>query len=161
MRDNPHLFKIITPIRVDIFESYLTSHLNQAFVQSICNGLHEGFWPWALTTRPGYPQVNDESRLAPTDVRKAKFLRAQQDVEVSKGRFLPAFAHGLLPGMYSMPMYAVLKPSSVNFRLVTDQSCGKYSLNSMVQHNLVTSYPLDNLVHFGEMLMDLVMTSDD
>ena len=57
--------------------------------------------------------------------------------------------------MYSMPMYAVPKPSSVNFRLVTDQSCGKYSLNSMIQHNLVTGYPLDNLVHFGKMLMDL------
>ena len=54
-----------------------------------------------------------------------------------------------------MPMYAVPKPSSVNFRLVTDQSCGKYLLNSMIQHDLVTSYQLDNLVHFGEMLMDL------
>lgn len=57
--------------------------------------------------------------------------------------------------MYSMPIYAVPKPNSSDYRLVTDQSCGKYSLNSMVQHDKVMGYPLDNMIHFGEMLMDL------
>ena len=54
-----------------------------------------------------------------------------------------------------MLIYAVPKLTTINFRLVTDQSCGKYSLNSMIQHEQVTGYPLDNLVHFGKMLMDL------
>ena len=155
LRENSHLFKIVTPVRVEVFESYLSTHPNRAFVQSVCNGLWEGFWPWAITTQPGYPQVNDESKPAPADARRAEFLRAQRDVEVLKGRFSPPFAYDLLPGMYSMPIYAVPKPTTINFRLVTDQSCGKYSLNSMIQHDQVTGYPLDNLVHFGEMLMDL------
>jgi len=60
-----------------------------------------------------------------------------------------------------MPIYAVPKPNSLDFRLVTDQSYGKHSLNSMVKHESVTGYPLDNLVHFGEMLLDLQRKKPD
>ena len=155
INENPDLFKIVTPVNVDVFEAYLESHPNQAFVKSVCNGLREGFWPWAEVPKPGYPDTNDESKPAPTDVKKAEFLRAQRDVELAKDRFSPPLAHGLLPGMYCMPIYAVPKPRSSDLRLVTDQSYGKYSLNSMINHDKVTGYPLDNMVHFGEMLMDL------
>ena len=155
INENPYLFKIVTPINVDVFEAYLVSHPNQAFVKSVCNGFREGFWPWAETPKPGYPETNDESKPAPTDVKKAEFLRAQRDIELIKDRFSPPFTHGLLPGMYCMPIYAVPKPHSTDLRLVTDQSYGKYSLNSMINHDKVTGYPLDNMVHFGEMLMDL------
>ena len=151
---NPHLFKVVTPIHVDVFEAYLATHPNQPFVKSVCKGLREGFWPWAEVPKPGYPITNDESKPAPVDTRKAEFLRAQRDVELSKDRFSPPFAH-LLPGMYCMPIYAVPKPHSTDLRLVTDQSYGKYSPNSMVKHEKVTGFPLDNMVHFGEMLMDL------
>jgi hypothetical protein len=153
--ENPHLFKIVTPIRVNIFEAYLTSHPNQKFVQSVCRGLREGFWPWAVTPSPGYPTTNDESKPTPIDERKADFLRMQRDVEVTKERFSPPFKHDLLPGMYCMLIYAVPKPHSTDLRLVTDQSYGKHSLNSMIQHEKVTGYPLEIMVHFGEMLMDL------
>ena len=155
IRENPHLFKVVTPVRVDIFEAYLATHPNRSFVESVCKGLREGFWPWAVTPSPGFPTINDESRPAPADEKKAEFLRAQRDVEVAKDRFSPPFKHELLPGMYCMPIYAVPKPHSTDLRLVTDHSYGKYSLNSMIQHEKVTGYPLDNMVHFGEMLMDL------
>ena len=155
IREYPDLFRIVTPIKVDIFESYLSTHPNQQFVQSVCAGLREGFWPWASTTKPGYPSVNDQAQSMPTDSNKARFLRDQRDVELAKGRFSQSFGTDLLPGMYCMPIYAVPKPNSSDFHLVTDQSCGKHSLNSMVQHECVTGYPLDNLVHFGEMLLDL------
>ena len=155
INENPHLFKIVSPIRVDVFESYLTSHPNQPFVKSVCKGLREGFWPWAETPLPGYPITNDESKPTPIDPKKAEFLRTQRDTELSKGRFSPPFTHDLLPGMYCMPIYAVPKPHSSTLRLVTDQSYGKYSLNSMIKHEKVTGFPLDNMVHFGEMLMDL------
>ena len=154
LQENPHLFKIVTPVRVDIFEAYLATHPNQPFVKSVCNGFREGFWPWA-ESKPGYPITNDESRPAPTDAKKAEFLRAQRDIELAKDRFSPPFTHDLLPGMYCMPIYAVPKPHSTALRLVTDQSYGKYSPNSMVNHEKVTGFPLDNMVHFGEMLMDL------
>lgn len=155
IRENPDLFRIVTPINVDVFEAYLSSHPNRPFVDSVCRGLREGFWPWARTPCPGYPTTNDESKGPPTDEKRAEFLRNQRDLEVAKGRFSAPLKHGLLPGMYCMPIYAVPKPRSSDLRLVTDQSYGKYSPNSMIQHDKVTGFPLDNLVHFGEMLMDL------
>jgi hypothetical protein len=155
IRGNPDLFKIITPIHVDIFESYLSTHPNRPFVESVCRGLREGFWPWARMPCPGYPSMNDESKDPPSDPKKAEFLRAQRDSEVAKGRFSAPFKHGLLPGMYCMPIYTVPKPHSTDLRLVTDQSYGEYSPNSMIPHHKVTGFPLDNLVHFGEMLLDL------
>ena len=155
INENPDLFKITTPIRVDVFERYLASHPNQGFVKSVCKGLREGFWPWAVVPSPGYPVINDESKPAPSDEKKADFLRAQRDIEVAKGRFSPPFKPDLLPGMYCMPIYAVPKPRSDNLWLVTDQSYGKFSLNSMIDHDKVTGFPLDNMAHFGRMLMDL------
>ena len=137
IRENPHLFKVVTPICVDVFEAYLTSHPNQDFVRSVCRGLREGFWPWAVTPSPGYPIINDESRPAPTDEMKAAFLRTQRDFEVAKGRFSPPFKR-LLPGMYCMPIYAIPKPHSSNLHLVTDHSYGKHSLNSMIKHDKVS-----------------------
>jgi hypothetical protein len=59
----------------------------------------------------------------------------------------------LLPGMYSMPIYAVPKPGTTDLRLVNDHSAGKFSLNSMIEHASVTGYPLDNLHQLGQMLL--------
>ena len=73
IRDNPDLFKIITPIHVDVFESYLSTHPNCPFVESVCRGLREGFWPWAKTPCPSYPSTNDESKGPPSDVKRAEF----------------------------------------------------------------------------------------
>jgi len=145
IQDKPHLFSIVTPINVPVFEAYLVSHPNQLFVHSVCQGLREGFWPWASTTKEGYPIINNKSRASPKDTEKVEFLRKQRDVEVAKGCFSPSFGKDLLPGMYSMLNYAVPKPKLSDFRLVTDQSCGKHSLNSMIQHDRVTGYPLDNM----------------
>jgi len=39
IQQHPHLFKIITPINVDLFESYLLQHPNRSFVQSVCHSL--------------------------------------------------------------------------------------------------------------------------
>ena len=36
---NPHLFKVLTPIKVDVFEALLKDHPNPAFVHSVCLGL--------------------------------------------------------------------------------------------------------------------------
>ena len=57
--------------------------------------------------------------------------------------------------MFCMPIYAVPKPGSTDLRLVNDHSAGPYSLNSMIDHSLVTGYPLDNLHQLGNMLLSL------
>ena len=58
---NPDLFKVVSPIKVDVFERLLDDHPNQPFVHSVCDGLRFGFWPWAKTLRPDYPKELDLS----------------------------------------------------------------------------------------------------
>ena len=160
IRDHPELFKIVTPINVDVFEDYLSHHPNPDFVQSVCTGLCEGFWPWADTHQRGYPDTHDANREPPDDLLKLQFLRDQLATERSKDRFSESFGRDLLPGMYCMPIHAVPK-NKTDFRLVTDQSAGDFSLNSMVHPTAIKGYPLDNLHHLGEVLLHLRHTNPD
>ena len=152
--DNPDLFQVRTPIKVDVFESLLQDHPNPAFVNSVCVGLREGFWPWACTMTDSFPITHDESRAMPGDDKKCNFIRDQCLKERYKGYFSESFGTELLPGMYSMLIHAVPKPRSSDLRLVTDHSAGCFSLNSMIDHSAVTGFPLDNVTHLGEMLLD-------
>ena len=61
IQDRPDLFKINCQINVDRFEKLLTHHLNRPFVDSVLVGLREGFWPFADTTKEGYPKTWDAS----------------------------------------------------------------------------------------------------
>ena len=118
-------------------------------------GLREGFWPWADTLREGFPITHDESRPMTDDEEQASFIREQCLKEQLKGYYSDSFGTDLLPGMYSMPIYAVPKPNSTDLRLVTDHSAGLFLLNSMIDHSQVMGFPLDNLRHMGEMLLDV------
>jgi len=140
---------------VNILESYLKNHPNKPFVESMCIGLREGFWPWVDTRKEGYLLINDEYWSGPIDKSKASFFRSQLKTERSKEHFSPSLGQKLLSGMYCMPIYVVPKPNSTDFCLVTDQSYGRHSLNSMIDHDKVTGYLLDNLTHFSKMLIDL------
>jgi hypothetical protein len=151
--ENPSLFKIVSPINVDQFQELLSDHPNPSFVQSMCTGLREGFWPWADTHKDGYPSTYDAACPTPHDNKKAQFIRDQHDIELNKDRFSPSFGTDLLPGMYCMPVHAVPKPNSTDLRMVIDHSAGPFSLNSMINYSLVTRYPLDNMTHIGEMLL--------
>ena len=70
---NPDLFKIVTSINIDIFESYLLDHPNQPFVRSICQGLREGFWLWVDRLKEGYPATHDESQPTPSNPAREVF----------------------------------------------------------------------------------------
>jgi hypothetical protein len=157
--DNPDLFQVHTPIKVDLFESLLKDHPNPLFVKSVCEGLREGFWPWADTLRDDYPITHDESRPMPSNEAHASFIREQCIKERDKGYFSSSFGPDLLPGMYSMPIHAVPKPRSSDLRMITDHSAGRFSLNSMIDHSQVTGFPLDNMRHLGEMLFDIRRSS--
>jgi hypothetical protein len=159
--ENPHLFKIVTPINVDRFEQLLQDHPNPAFVSSVCRGLREGFWPWADTHKEGYPVTHDASLPPPKDPREAAFLEDQRQEEIRKGRFSPSFGPDLLPGMYSMPIHAVPKPNSSELRMVTDQSVGEFSLNSMIPRQDISGYPLDNMTQLGATLLHIRKTEGD
>jgi len=155
INENWHLFDIVTPIFVNQFEELLESHPNQPFIKSVCHGLREAFWPWADTHIRDYPDTVDFLLSEPDNPEEAAFLWNQRDHEVFKGCFSESFGDKLLPGMYCMPIFAVPKPHSTDLWMVTDQSAGKYSLNSMIPREDIMGYPLDNLQHLGEFLLSM------
>ena len=54
-----------------------------------------------------------------------------------------------------MPIHAIPKPHSTDLQMVTDQSAGPFSLNSMIACSDIMGYPLDNMKHLGEILLDI------
>lgn len=145
---HPHLFPIVTPINVDLFEKYLEPHPNRAFVDSVVQGLREGFWPFAKevtglegVTLPNHPSV----------VRDANVLREARDHELEMGRFSDPFGN-LLPGMKTSPLGLVPKPHSDKFRLITDHSAGTDALNSFINREDV-SVRYDNLRDLSNSLL--------
>ena len=145
IHDNPHLFRIVSPINVDRFEKLLETHPNKLFVQSVCVSFREGFWPWANTQKEEYPAMWDFSERPPKTEREAGFLRDQRDVKIDAGRYSENFGTDLLPGMYSTPIHAVPKPRSTKLRLVNDHSAGPFSLNSMIAREDVSGAKMDSI----------------
>ena len=145
VRDNPHLFEIVTPINVSQFEELLQTHPNKPFVDSVCLSLREGFWPWADTQKEEYPTTWDFSDRPPKTEREASFLRDQRDIEIRARRYSESFGMDLLPGMYSTPIHAVPKPRSEKLRLVNDHSAGPFSLNSMIARSDVAGAKMDSI----------------
>ncbi|TEB31528.1 hypothetical protein FA13DRAFT_1595492, partial [Coprinellus micaceus] len=147
INENPHLFRIVTPVNIDRFEQLLATHPNQPFVSSVVRSLREGFWPFANIPKH-YPTTLDESNPPPTNPKHVQFLRDQRDIELSKGRYSGGF-HGLLPGMHAMPLHAVPKDGGEKLRLITNHSRGDFSLNSMVDKHQMGKVPLDGMKVFG------------
>lgn len=151
IRSHKSLFKIVSPLDNELFEFLLLSHPNDAFVESVCQGFREGFWPWASIENDGYPITNDQAQGAASSEEKRQFLVEQKDHERKMDRFSEKFEGELLPGMYCMPIFAVPKGSD-SFRLVTHQSFGPYSLNSMTPPH-ERAFPLDNMIRLGDLLL--------
>lgn len=151
---NRRLFKIVTPINIEAFESLLVTHPNQPFVKSVIHGLRFGFWPWASTNRDELPLTWDASDRPPKTDASRDFIRAQRDIEIAAGRFSESFGKDLLPGMYSMPIHTVPKPRSEKLRLVVDHSASKFSLNSMIPHDAIAGGRLDTLKDLGQSLIE-------
>jgi hypothetical protein len=153
LNEKPELFKIVTPINIETLEQLSIHHPNRPFVESILEGFRNGFWPWATTVREGYPLTHNESKQIQLTPEKETFLLEQIKHEQELGRMSSDFGEELLPGMFCMPHYVVPKPHGDGWRLVNDLSAGSFSLNSMVDHQYVTGYPLDNLSQFGDLLL--------
>nr|VWO96574.1 N/A [Ganoderma boninense] len=145
----PDLFKIVTPIKSDVFKSLLQDHPNPTFIASVVKGLWFGFWPFADGRPDEYPDTWDETRPPLLDERARQFLREQRDEEISLERYSPSFGPDLLPGMFSMPIHVVPKPHSDKLRLINNLSAGKYSLNGMIRPESIKGAVLDGLPVFG------------
>ncbi|PBK81850.1 hypothetical protein ARMGADRAFT_947599, partial [Armillaria gallica] len=144
--DHPELFKITTPIKVDVLGKYLKMHPNQPFVQSVITALQEGFWPWADTHHDeDFPAMWDNGRMSPRSEMEQKFICGYRDDEIAAGRFSTPFGPDLLPGMYSTPVHVVPKPHSNDFRMVSNMSAGDYAPNRMIRHADIAGSRLDSL----------------
>jgi hypothetical protein len=141
IRSRPDLFKIVTPIKVERFERYLENHPNRKYVESVCRGLRDGFWPWANGDDPDMWKTYDNSRRPIRDLEHMDFVLKQREKEIQLGRWSQSFGFKLLPGMYSSPIGVATKPK---LRLVNDHSQDPYSPNSFIT-DIEPSFPLDTI----------------
>ncbi len=146
IKEHPHLFKITTPIEVDVLKKYLETHPNPEFVDSVLTTLKEGFWPWADTQHEGvFPTSWDNARMSPRSVMEQQFISRYRDKEIAAERFSEPFGPDLLPGMYSTPVHTVPKPHSDDFRMVSNMSAGSFVPNRMIRHSDIAGSRLDSL----------------
>ncbi|KAI9063515.1 DNA/RNA polymerase, partial [Trametes sanguinea] len=146
-----HLFRIVTPVKVDALEALLSSHPNRALVDSVCRGFREGFWPFADPISSGFPQSWEEPAV-PLDEQAELFATKYAEDEEAAGRYSPPFSGDLCPGMFSMPVHAVPKPHSDKLRFINNHSAGSYSLNSMINKRSVGMRP-DNVQDLAHNLL--------
>ncbi|TDL23316.1 DNA/RNA polymerase, partial [Rickenella mellea] len=146
VESNPHLFKIVTLIKVNAFRDLLKHHPNKRLVSSACRGLQEGFWPWATYPLSDYPLTNDEAQELFHDPVHQDILREKVQGEVRAGRYSESFGPLLLPGMYNMPVWIVHRNEKP--RLICDQSAGNFSPNSMIPKHERTLF-LDTIQSYG------------
>lgn len=152
---NPRLFRISSPIDVDLLERLLSSHPNQPLVSSFCKGLREGFWPWSRPVR-SHPVTLDGSKAVRSDAELA-FLMKTRDEEVDAGRFSEPFP-ALLPGMHAIAIHAVPKPHSEKLRLVTNFSGGDFSRNSTISRFDTNRTRMDGIRELSDHLRELRRT---
>ncbi|KAF5358697.1 hypothetical protein D9757_014374 [Collybiopsis confluens] len=152
IKENPHLFRITSPIHVHELKDLLVSHPNQRFVKSVLTGIKYGFWPWADTNDPSIPHTLDRSYPL-KDPDHILFSREQRDIEISAHRFSAVFPE-LLPGMQSIPTVVVPKPRSNKLRLTVNHSAKPFPPNSWIDRRHV-SVKLDNLHDLGAALRQM------
>ncbi|PPQ85330.1 hypothetical protein CVT26_001096 [Gymnopilus dilepis] len=146
---NPDLFAVITPVRVSTFRNLLLSHPNRPLVDSVCEGLVYGFWPWADTADSNLPMSLDVEEYVKEPIHVA-FAEEQRAKEISFGSFSPTFFN-LLPGMLCVPITVSTKARSNKLRLCVNHSAEPFARNSLIPREAV-SVPLDNLHNLGAAL---------
>ena len=149
----PDLFKIICKIDINAFERLLTHHPNRAFVDSVLVGLHKVFWPFADTTKKGYPKSWDGSWCLPKSEQECDFLEEQIQTEIATECFSELFETELLPGMYSLPVHAISKPDSDTMCLIVDHSSRDFSPILMITWEDIMGVWLDGLHTLGVSIM--------
>jgi len=152
IRDNPHLFRITTPVKINRFSNLLSTHPNRLLVESACEGLKATFWPWAVTIDPNTPPIIDNAMLQRiNNPNHLQFMMEQRDEEIRVGYFSEAFTE-LSPVMTTIPLWVVPKPHSDKSHLVVDHSAGDFSSNSYISSDDAGVH-LDTLHILGKALI--------
>jgi hypothetical protein len=80
------------------------------------------------------------------------FIQDQWDIEVWAGQFSPPFGPLLLPGMVSMPIFAVPRPSG-GLQLVMNHNYRPHSLNYLNPLDNISGTPLGGLKQLRDALL--------
>jgi hypothetical protein len=137
-----------TPFNVDKFKLLLADHPNQLFVQSVMQGLCEGFWPfdegeWKIELEEVIPNYASSAE-------DAEAIRAFCNHEITTGRWSdPLDSTELLPGMKISPLFVVWQNEKP--RIVNDHS------HSGINDNipcLEAKVKYDDMHTFGQTLHD-------
>ncbi|EGF97942.1 uncharacterized protein MELLADRAFT_84147 [Melampsora larici-populina 98AG31] len=127
-----HLFKIVTPIKVDKMETLLVNHPNRPFVLSALKGLREGFWP--NSSIPSSTVVDGPNHV--TCGSNQTLLEEQCQEEIDKGRYSEEFTT-LLLGMKVIPLLMVSKKDSTKMRVCSNMSAGRPSPNDLIDKDSI------------------------
>lgn len=158
----PHLFKIVTPFKVDLIEKLTLKHPNQPFVKSVIKGLRYGFWP--MSSIPSSKIDNFDNHNSCNLCQD--LLDEQCADEVQKGRYSDVF-HTLLPGMKVAPLCLVPKKGTDKVCVCSNMSFGNPSPNSLIDRSKIR-ISMDSLISFAPFLInrkkklnDLVLWKSD
>lgn len=148
IKRRPDLFKIQTPINVKLFDFMLKDHPNRLFVESVIQGLTDGFWPMCdlpdsdSPTIPNHANCNEHPQM----------LADACAEEVARGRYSQPF-HTLLAGMKVSPLLLAAKSNSTKMRVCTDMSYGQHSLNDLVRKD-ECRVAFDSIISFAPYIVE-------
>ncbi|KAH7877626.1 hypothetical protein F5879DRAFT_780079, partial [Lentinula edodes] len=146
IQENPHLFRVQTPINADRLEALSKAHSDQPFLKSVVVGLKEGFWPWASTRPRDDFSINWKNLWAPLPSEEEQdFVNTQRELEAQLRRHSQLFGPDLLPGMHSTPVIAVPGPHSEALCFVAHQFTGEFCQDNMVDKGQIKGNKLDSL----------------
>lgn len=60
IENHPELFHVSTSVNIQAFREFLQGHPHQPLVESVCNGLQQGFWPRAQTLGQDLPMTHGD-----------------------------------------------------------------------------------------------------
>src|SRR5882724_7552396 len=75
IKTHPELFKIVTPINFNKFESLLCQHPNHPLINSVCHLLREGVWPYTVIGKDD--PITFDFSVWTLDKPASKFVREQ------------------------------------------------------------------------------------
>ncbi|KAI0692780.1 hypothetical protein BC835DRAFT_1225829, partial [Cytidiella melzeri] len=136
--------QVKTPFDVDRLGSFLSSHPNRPFVDSVLLGLRDGFWP--LSDKEWSDEMDARVGNYPMEEIDLEAVRIFRDKEVEAGQWSEAIPK-LGKGMKTSPMFVVWQNNKP--RVITDHTAS--GLNDSISREQ-SHVRYDNMQDFGQSL---------
>ena len=126
--------KIVTPLRVSVWERGLADHPDREYANYICRGIREGF-------RVGFDHQKCKCRVAPGNMKSVvnhrEVVETYLQGEREGGRVLGPFRKDLMPEVHVSPFGVIPKSEPGKWRLIVDLSSPEgVSVNDGIRRDL-------------------------